>query len=180
MNQFLLGLLVVMSTALTVSSAEVSFHGFGFDTVTSDPHDSQNVEVLAYQYGQSGATGTVRPSRYDDPKKIQVYGGTSAYNYLETGDSLYVKWRLKNNHSMVYEKTIDLKGLLPANMEDQIIYFVIQNENIKVFLITNQERLPDEEIVGPRKFRTHRVEQKYSSSETKCAMRMTPHNSRIH
>ncbi len=65
------------------------------------------------------------------------------------GESLYVKWRNKNT-GQIYEDTVDLKKLLPRNIENHRIYFIVKDKQLFVYLITPNKRLPTEELNGPK------------------------------
>ena len=150
--KFVIGAAALLYSIFTYSAASAvahGLHGFGFDAVA----DSPDAEVLDFKYGNSGSPGTHASGL------SPVQGGTSTYLTGKPGETLFVKWRLKIDPTQVYEKTVDLRGLLPANMSEHTIYFVVQNTELYVFLVTPIKRLPDEEIIGPRKFRENRVHQ---------------------
>jgi hypothetical protein len=52
---------------------------------------------------------------------------------MTVGDSLYVKWRLKETGE-VFEKTVDLKGLLPREMKDQRVCFYIIGAQLYIYI----------------------------------------------
>ncbi len=77
---------------------------------------------------------------------------------MPLGDSLYVKWRNKATEQ-VFEKTVDLKPLLPRDMTNQRIHFVVAEGELFVYLIDPVPRPKDWPIVGPSKFQYEKVRQ---------------------
>ena len=77
---------------------------------------------------------------------------------MPLGENLYVKWRNKATGQM-FEKTVDLKPLLPRAMTRQEIYFVVAEGDVYVFLVDPVPRPKDWPIVGPSKFQYEKVHQ---------------------
>ena len=122
------------------SGPELVNHAFGFDAVT----DSPNYEVIAYKYGQGSFHTTSSNSA------IRQFGqspqATGINGPMPLGDSLYVKWRNKQTEQ-VFEKTVDLKPLLPKDMTHQRIHFVVAEGDVFVYLVDLVPRSKDWSIV---------------------------------
>jgi hypothetical protein len=54
---------------------------------------------------------------------------------MPTADFLHVKWRIKATNEIIEER-VDLHGLLPTNMQDQEVTFVIDGRQLYVYLVT--------------------------------------------
>lgn len=112
-------------------------HSFGFDTLL----DSPDVEVMDYQYSNSRHNG-IRPER-ERVAMGQTFVGTGIFGSILRGDFLYVKWRVKKPGSPFgaeeylgpYEDRVDLKSRLPADITNLRIHFIIQGEQLYVYLI---------------------------------------------
>ena len=75
------------------------------------------------------------------------------------GDDLYVKWRDKLSGN-VFEKTIDLRSRLPADIYDHRIVFVIggpRSSEVFVYLVSPERRPPDMAPNGPRIYSYRKV-----------------------
>src|SRR5438094_6545806 len=72
------------------SGAELVDHSFGFNAV----EDSSDVQILDYRYGTSKQPGA---SNIDELRKEgRSFQATSITADMVRGDSLYVKWKIKN------------------------------------------------------------------------------------
>jgi hypothetical protein len=121
-------------------------HTFAFDA----RNDSPNEEVLAYRYGAGKGVGLSSDTGIrqfgTSPQVTGISGG------IPVGDTLYVKWRNRSTNE-VYEETVDLRLLLPSDMYDVRIYFVVRGVSLIVYLTDLKQRRPDDSpIVG--QFRT--------------------------
>lgn len=58
---------------------------------------------------------------------------------MSIGEFLYVKWRIKETGE-VLEDRVDLRPLLPWNMGNHKITFVIDGRQLYVYLVTNQPK----------------------------------------
>ena len=79
---------------------------------------------------------------------------------MPLGDTLYVKWRTRSTNE-VFEDLVNLKPLLPADMNRQRIYFVVQGKQLFVYRIEPIPRPADWPVVGPRKFQYEKAHQIY-------------------
>lgn len=106
-------------------------HSFEFHAST----DSPGIQVLAYSYGDSPNTygGRLRAS-VEDTKNGMVSQGTNITGSMPVGRFLYVKWRIKKTGE-VFEDTVDLQKQWPRSMENQRIYFIIEDRQLYVYLI---------------------------------------------
>lgn len=72
------------------------------------------------------------------------------------GDFLHVKWRVEAT-GKVYEDTVDLKVVLPRNIEKHRIHFVVKGQQLFVYLITPELRPADAPPVGPQTYDYRKV-----------------------
>lgn len=120
-------------------------HAFSFNV----DQDSKSYEILAYRYG----SGLMHSTSSDST--IRQFGqsrqGANINGPMPLGDSLYVKWRNKATEQ-VFEKTVDLKPLLPRDMTRQEIHFVVAEGELFVYLkdMTRYAK-PSDPVVGPFK-----------------------------
>lgn len=126
--------------------AEVVRHSFAFDL----RDDAQNAAVLDYRYGDS--KGLVSPPR-ERVKEGREFYATGTSGPMLRGDYLYVKWRDKATGN-IYEDRVDLRHRLPRDITGHRVYFMIQGDQLYVYLIppSDQLRPKDEPPVGPSKY----------------------------
>jgi hypothetical protein len=129
-----------------VPTMKFANHSFAFDA----RNDSKNEEILAYRYGAGKGVGMSSDTGIrqfgESPQWESVSGG------YPVGDTLYVKWRSRVTNE-VFEDTVDLRPLLPSEMEDKRIYFVIKGKQLTIYLEDENQRRPaDSPIVGPKKY----------------------------
>ncbi len=126
-------------------------HAFEFDA----RNDSPGVEILAFRYGAGDylATHGEVTAQYGLPPQYTGINGP-----MRLGDTLYVKWRLKATGQQ-FEETVDLKAVLPREMERQRIHFVAQDRTLFVYLIDPVPRPADWRAIGPRKYQYEKVTQ---------------------
>lgn len=129
--------LVLLGLAACTTEPRLPDHAFEFDAV----HDSPDIEVLNYQYGNSKLPG-VRPPEWALKKEGYVAGGTGIHGPMPRGDFLYVKWRIKST-GKVLEDTVDFRSRLPADITDHRIHFVIRGSQLYVYLITPEKLTPN-------------------------------------
>ena len=104
-------------------------HSFSFDA----RWDSPDVDVLNYRYGNS-MIAAARTQDYQ-LKAGTPTNSTNISGEMLRGDFLYVKWRIKST-GQVFEDTVDLRDLLPANIKGHRIHFIIKGPQLYVFLIS--------------------------------------------
>ena len=149
-------LLLALSLVLAAcaSGPRLVDHGFGFDAVA----DSPGVQVLDYRYGQSHAPGARMPQWVRDD--AGVAGGTHTRGPMPVGESLYVRWRIRATGE-VLEDTVDLRGRLPNDMAGREIYFVVDQRQLRVYLVGTRARGAGDAGIGPAKFRLREIERIY-------------------
>ncbi len=112
--------------------SEMVNHQFKFDAIS----DSPGIAVLDYQYGTTAQPGA-RPAPFE-LRQDHIGQQTSVSGDMVRGDFLYVKWKIKNTGE-VLEDRVDLKHLEPENIEGCIVYFVVKDRQLYVYLITPEK-----------------------------------------
>jgi hypothetical protein len=135
-----LGLFLMLSLVgcATGQAGGVVDHSFEFHAST----DSPGIQVLAYSYGDSSNTygGRLRATE-DDTKNGTVSQGTNITGPIPVGKYLYVKWRIKKTGEVI-EDTVDLQKQWPRSMADLKLYFIIEDRQLFVYLITELKERP--------------------------------------
>lgn len=109
----------------------VVFHSFEFDAL----RDSKDIEVLDYMYKTANENIVGNPQRdLLNGKTRQARADTGV---MTVGETLYVKWKIKSTGEM-FEKSIDLKPILPASMKDKTLFFILDRQEIYVYTISHQ------------------------------------------
>ena len=110
-----------------------SYHTFSID----GHHDNwtESIDLLAYDYG--GAHSMVQRKAESDATRLSTVASINAT--MPTGEYLYVKWRIKSTGEVI-ENRVDLRGRLPSNMSDHGITFVIDGQQLYVYLITPAQK----------------------------------------
>lgn len=88
------------------------------------------VSLLEYNYGD--ATPAVH-QKSKDGTGLGCVG--LVWASMPTASFLYVKWRIKSTNEII-EKRVDLRGRLPSNMKDHEVTFVIDDQQLYVYLVT--------------------------------------------
>ncbi len=125
--------LAVAIQGACATGPKLVFHSFEFDA----RWDSPDVEILDYRYGTAKHPG-VRPADYM-LKSGKVSQAAGVGGYLQRGDDLYVKWRIKSTGE-VYEDTVDLKSRLPDDITHHRIHFIVQGAQLYVYLISPKRK----------------------------------------
>jgi len=117
-------------------------HSFDF-SVSPNP----KVDLLDYKYGTSNLPGT-SPPKYavNEGRPVGVNGGVSGP--MRVGDSLYVKWRIKET-SVLIEKRVDLRDRLPKDMTDQMLCFYISGEHLYIYIVAPEWPAKKPGPIGP-------------------------------
>jgi hypothetical protein len=117
-------------------------HGFGFSTTDRLPE----IVVLEYRYGANG--------RRSHPES----GGTrgiSVIGDMEIPEFIYVRWR-RFDSGETFTRTMNIRGLLPSEMDNKYIWLLFSGSNVEVFLEDrNKVRPPSAPIIGPFKSPTY-------------------------
>ena len=117
------------------------FHSFSFNAIIQSP----DIEVLDYQYGaksdyeREGGVG-LRPAPYR-LERGDIFTGVGVGGVLPKGDYLYVKWRVKNT-GQIYEDKVDLTTRLPKDITQHTIHFVVEKDQLYVYLIPPPRSFP--------------------------------------
>lgn len=122
--------LISLLAACASSPRLVVEHGFNFDGWAD--HWADQVDLLEYSYGDT-AQRKARPGQ-----RTLGYGG-SVYGVIPQGDFLYIKWRLKDGGE-VLEDRVDLRDLLPRDMSQHRLTFVIDGRQLILYLVTPREK----------------------------------------
>jgi len=88
------------------------------------------VSLLEYSYGD--AMPAVR-QKSNDGAGLGCVG--LVWAPMPTASFLYVKWRIKSTNEIV-EKRIDLRGRLPFDMKGQEVTFLIDGQELYVYVVT--------------------------------------------
>ena len=137
---------VVAALCLAACAAgpRTAFHAFSFDA----RFDGwlEDTDLLIYNYGSEYSM--VRKD-LNDPNYALHYLNLSTLRQQGTvtgefpvGDFLEVKWRVRSTGKIYHEK-VDLRPLLPRDMDDCTVTFVIDGPQLYIYLVTAQHR-PDD------------------------------------
>ena len=132
----LLALLLALGACAAPSDQpKLVFHSFSFDG-WSDKWYPQT-ELIEYSYGDQYrmVRKTARPP--DDSLGPQ----SGVTGPMPVGEFLYVMWRIKATGE-VCEDRVDLRPLLPADMDHHGLTFVIEGRQLYVYLITPKPKHP--------------------------------------
>jgi hypothetical protein len=126
-------LLALLALAACATGATKYYHQFYFDG-WSDKWATE-VDLLEYSYGDQYHM----VSRKAKPDEQTLGYGSNVNASMPPGDFLYVKWRLKSTGEVVDNK-VDLRNVLPRNMFEHGVTFVIDGKQLYVYLITPQTK----------------------------------------
>ncbi|SRR5579884_2525285 len=107
-------------------------HAFEF----GDYGENKGIEILNYQYGDSGMPFTRPSDRWLKEGHIQQSAGIGGG--MPVAEFLYVKWRVLAT-GKVYEDRVDLRKRLPTNMQDKIVHFEVKGPQLYVYLIEGND-----------------------------------------
>lgn len=134
----LLALLLALGACAAASSQpQLVFHSFSFDGKRSGDKWGASIDLLEYSYGDQyrKVRDKVEPPR----ERLGPQSGVTGP--MPVGEFLYVKWRIKATGE-VREDRVDLRPLLPADMTDHDLTFVIEGPQLYVFLVTPKPKHP--------------------------------------
>ena len=99
---------------------------------------AHKVDLLAYSYGDQYrmVSRSVRPDEAALPVARNVN------STMPVGEFLHVRWRVIATDT-VHERRVDLRKLLPRNMFEHAITFVIDDDQLYVYLVTPQPKRVD-------------------------------------
>ena len=130
----LLAALTACATGPKLIDHEFSFDGY-FDKWAN------TIDLLEYSYGDQYrmVRDKVEPPR----ERLRPQAGVNGS--IPVGDFLYVKWRIKATNE-ICEDRVDLRPLLPKDMTDHGLIFVIDGKQLYVYLVTP---IPKDEDAPP-------------------------------
>ena len=111
-------------------------HGFTFDVQS----DSPGHYLLDYRYGDSKMPVTAPPDWMRASGTMRQQG--SIFGAVPIGNDIYVKWRVDATNQ-VYERVVNLAGLLPKNMTGYRLKFVLKNDMVYVYAISPEKAPPN-------------------------------------
>ncbi|MBS0452829.1 MAG: hypothetical protein JSS14_16160 [Proteobacteria bacterium] len=141
--RIVLGALVLALGACTAapsqSQPKLVFHSFSFDGKGSGDQWGASIDLLEYSYGDKYrmVRDKVEPPR----ERLGPQSGVTGA--MPVGDFLYVKWRVKATGE-VREDRVDLRPLLPADMDHHRLTFVIEGRQLYVYLVTPKPKHEDD------------------------------------
>ncbi len=108
-------------------------HSFSYDAEFDGWADK--ADLLEYRYGDKErmTANAVKPGQ----ERVGIGGTVSGP--MPIGEFLYVKWRIKATGE-VLEDRVDLRPLLPWDMDGCKVTFVIDGRQLYVYLVTNQNK----------------------------------------
>lgn len=128
-------------------NAEGKYEGWG-----------KEVDLLEYRYGDHSAMARDSlisadgPNRYVGKMSLPL-SLNGVKGIMPVGDFLYVKWRIRATGEIL-EDRVDLRDRLPVNMDNHIITFVPDGEQLRVFVET-PFLTPKHGVHSYQKKRTH-------------------------
>lgn len=98
--------------------------------------DRPTITVIDYQYSSNDKVF----ERWSPSLKAEGRnsGGGGYYGYRPVVEKLYVKWQLLETGE-VFEDTADLRGKLPKSMERKILYFVVWDKQLNIYIADRQK-----------------------------------------
>ena len=96
---------------------------------------AKQVDLLEYRYGDKErmTSSAIKPGEVSLNRQAIISGS------MPIGEFLYVKWRIQETGE-VLEDRVDLRQLLPWNMDKHKVTFVIDGRQLYVYLVTNQPK----------------------------------------
>ena len=126
-------LMAMLGLSGCATGSRGSYHTFSINGLSDNW--SESIDLLEYDYG--GVHNMVRRKAESDANTLSTRSDINAT--MPTGEYLYAKWRIKSTGEVI-EKRVDLRGRLPNNMFDHGITFVIDGQQLYVYLITPMEK----------------------------------------
>ena len=130
-------LLALGSCAAAPRQPNLVFHSFSFDGWSDNWYPK--AELIEYSYGDQYQM--VRKAAR--PPESRLGPRTSIGGPMPVGEFLYVKWRIQASGE-VREERVDLRPLLPADMDHHGLTFVIEGQQLYVYLVTPKPKHEDD------------------------------------
>lgn len=139
------GLVVATGFLLACAALDptVVNHSFAFNANS----DSPDIYIVDYRYGDS--KNPMASNSEDMRLQGKSLQATSIHGPMKRGEFLYVKWRIKGTDE-VYEDTVDLRHRLPADITRDVVYFIVRERQLFVYVVTPERRLSDDPQDGPK------------------------------
>lgn len=157
--RYLLASIVVLVLTACAAGSNVFVHSFSFDTLKDD----QGAEILDFRYGTSKLP-VKAPEWAVKEGKVLTFNNVSGA--MVKGDSLYVKWRIKNT-GRIYEETADLRQRLPIDITGYRIHFIVRGPQLYVYLVSPEMRSQNTLPIGPEIYSHLKVVQIYPDTAGK-------------
>jgi hypothetical protein len=124
-------LATLLGLAGCATGPQMADHAFGFDGY-ADKWSNQ-ADLLEYSYGDQYrmVRDKVEPPR----ERLKPQAGVSGS--MPVGEFLYVKWRIKATGE-VREDRVDLRPILPRDINDDELTFVIDGKQLYIYLATKE------------------------------------------
>lgn len=129
-------------------------HMFAFDVRL----DNQNAAILDYKYGNSKNHVSMPPWAVQQGRRVEF---NSVSGELLVGEFLYVKWEDRESKKKIYEDTVDLRCLLPEDVSNHIVTFMVHGSELTVYLVLPKDAGSPTEQIGPRMYNDRIVKQIY-------------------
>ena len=122
--------ILALTVGLTgcASNSGVVHHGFSYGPKGAHPE----VQVLDYQYGAETGLPT-RPSKLERERGM-ISQGSVVVGRMPVADFIYVKWRDLASRKIL-ERTVDLRPLLPRQIENRYVHFGFENRQLSIYVI---------------------------------------------
>ena len=131
--KFIIKIIAITFVLLQTANADTKVkHGFKFNA----HWDSPDIRILNYRYGSSDFINVQPPEERLRIGNVKQQEGK--YILQPLGDELYVKWKIKSTGA-IHEDTVDLKSLLPLNMEENDIQFIMNGSQLHVYVVTQNK-----------------------------------------
>jgi hypothetical protein len=138
------------------SQIQTMYFGFEYDM----RRDGQNAVVLDYRL-VADAKSLIAADR----AFIAQYGGMSSESIHKQGQlptDFYVRWMNTKTH-IEYDRSVDLRGKLPINIDNCTFYFMVVNDHLQIYLATQSTRSSDQAPIGPSLLKERAVTLIYSN-----------------
>ena len=123
--------------------------------------DSPDAEVLFFN--TSDSRRLVAASLEQDLKRGVPQQSIRLGGERPVPDYLFVMWRVKST-GRIYQDTDDLRHRLPRDLNDHVIYFIVNGPQLYVYLVSPKAAPPDAAVVGPARYRGRLVTTIYPES----------------
>jgi hypothetical protein len=132
-RRLVLGLVIFTASGCALGP-KVAYQKFAFDTLDRKPL----VEVAEYEYGTVNSKNVSTSPPY---RRRTIIGP------MAVGDFLYVRWRRIDNQAL-YSRRVDLKPLLPENMNRKGLLLIFDDSELRVYLEDLDKLSPPNAPVG--------------------------------